>query len=145
MAVELNHTIVKAHDRRATADFIAGVLGLAEPESFAADHFLILRLANNISLDVMHVDAPIDSEHYAFLVSEREFDEIFSRVQEKEIPYWADPFGSLPNRINTLDGGRGFYFLDPNGHSLEVLTTPYGEESEAFGLRKLAQLKSERN
>ncbi|GAA1380909.1 VOC family protein [Pseudonocardia kongjuensis] len=135
MPVELNHTILKAHDRRGTAEFIAEILGLPEPESFADDHFLIIRLSNDSSIDVMRVDDPFDMEHYAFKVSEEEFDQIFGRIKAKDVKYWADPFMQVPDQINELDGGRGVYFLEPGGHSLEVLTKPYGKETEALGLQ----------
>ena len=66
------------------------------------------------------------SQHYAFLVSEPEFDEIFSRIQARKLVYWADPSQEQLNEINTRDGGRGLYFEDPDGHLLEILTRPYG-------------------
>ena len=71
-------------------------------------------------------DGEIAPQHYAFLVSETEFDEIFGRIQERSLPYWADPAQKQADEINHHDGGRGFYFEDPNGHFLEVITRPYG-------------------
>ena len=71
-------------------------------------------------------DGEISPQHYAFLVSESEFDQIFDRVRERSLPYWADPAQSQTGEINHNDGGRGFYFEDPNGHFLEVITRPYG-------------------
>jgi hypothetical protein len=64
--------------------------------------------------------------HYAFLVSEPEFDTIFNRIRERKLPYWADPFKNKPGEINRHDGGRGVYFDDPSGHKLEIITRPYG-------------------
>jgi hypothetical protein len=64
--------------------------------------------------------------HYAFLVSEAEFDEIVARITERGLDYWADPFHRQPNAINTNDGGRGVYWDDPNGSILEIITRPYG-------------------
>ena len=78
------------------------------------------------SLDFADSDEDISSQHYAFLVSETEFDEIFARIRERELDYWADPFRQRPSEINSWDDGRGFYFDDPSGHLLEVLTRPYG-------------------
>ncbi|MDQ3274002.1 MAG: VOC family protein, partial [Actinomycetota bacterium] len=66
------------------------------------------------------------SQHYAFLVSDRKFDEIFGRIRERKLSYWADPYHREPDEINTRDGGRGLYFDDPDGHNLEILTRPYG-------------------
>jgi hypothetical protein len=78
------------------------------------------------SLDFMNADGEITPQHYAFLVSESEFDKIFGRVHERSLPYWADPAQTRAGEINHHDGGRGFYFEDPNGHFLEVITRPYG-------------------
>ncbi|WP_235503444.1 hypothetical protein [Aeromicrobium sp. Root344] len=65
-------------------------------------------------------------QHYAFLVSDDEFDEVLGRIQERELSYWADPFHGRPDEINHNDGGRGVYWADPNGHNLEIITRPYG-------------------
>ena len=71
-------------------------------------------------------DLEIHQRHYAFLVSEEEFDEIFGRITARGLPFWADPFEREPGQINTNDGGRGVYWSDPNGHKLEIITVPYG-------------------
>ncbi|TNC24889.1 VOC family protein [Amycolatopsis alkalitolerans] len=124
MPVQLNHTIVEARDRKETATFLAGVLGLPEPVGYGP--FAVVQVANDVSLDVLDVDGPVHPQHYAFLVSETEFDEIFGRITARGLEYWADPFGHEPGRINHNDGGRGVYWLDPNGHRLEIITRPYG-------------------
>ncbi|MFJ1707088.1 VOC family protein [Kitasatospora sp. NPDC088346] len=123
MAIQLNHTIVLAHDPRATAELLTGVFGLPEPKSYGP--FLVVQMSNEVSLDVLHQDGEFTAQHYAFLVSEEEFDEIFARVRERGLPIFADPFYQEPGRINHWHGGRGVYFRDPSGHSLEVLTRPY--------------------
>ena len=69
--------------------------------------------------------------HYAFLVSEDEFDEIFGRIQERKLEYFADPAGQEPGEIYHHFGGRGVYWADPDGHWLEILTVPYGGWPEA--------------
>jgi hypothetical protein len=79
-----------------------------------------------VSLDFIESDGEITPQHYAFLVGEAEFDEIFGRIRERNLPYWADPGQTQPGEINRRDGGRGVYWEDPNGHFLEVLTRPYG-------------------
>jgi hypothetical protein len=86
----------------------------------------LVEAANGVSLDYMEVEGEITPQHYAFLISEPEFDEIFDRIRERDLPYWADPFHRQPGQINHNDGGRGVYFVDDNGHSLEVITRPYG-------------------
>ena len=124
MTVKLNHTIVSAHDARATADFLVEVFGLDPAAPFGP--FLSVETANEVTLDVLAEPGDIASQHYAFLVSEAEFDEIFGRVRERGLDYWADPHKRQAGEINTNDGGRGVYFDDPNGHRLEILTVPYG-------------------
>jgi catechol 2,3-dioxygenase-like lactoylglutathione lyase family enzyme len=120
----LNHTIVNVRDRQASAAFYADILGLPEPGTFGP--FRVLDLGNEVSLDFMDDPGPIHPQHYAFLVTEAEFDEIFARIQARGLTYWADPFHREPNQINTHDGGRGLYWSDPDGHNLEIITRPYG-------------------
>lgn len=124
MAIELNHTIVHARDPRVSANFLSEVLGLPPPEAFY--HFLVVRTANGVSLDFLQTDEQIEIAHYAFLVSEAEFDQIVSRLEERGTPFYPDPMLSRPGSINHNDGGRGVYFKDPSGHVLEALTVPYG-------------------
>lgn len=124
MTIKLNHTIVHARDKRVSAEFMADILGLGRPVPFGP--FLGVVTANDVTLDFLETDEEFIVEHYAFLVSESEFDEIFGRIQQRKLSYWADPGRSQSNRINTRDGGRGVYFEDPSGHLLEILTRPYG-------------------
>ncbi len=125
MSVELNHTIVTVHDKREAADFFAEILGL--PAAVPFGPFLVLELANGVSLDFADKNhGDVVPRHYAFLVDEGEFDEIFGRLTERGLDYWADPSKNRPGEINHNDGGRGVYWEDPNGHFLEIITKPYG-------------------
>jgi catechol 2,3-dioxygenase-like lactoylglutathione lyase family enzyme len=124
VTVKLNHTIVHARDKRASAAFLSEILGLPAPVPFGP--FLGVQTANEVTLDFLDTDEEIIVEHYAFLVSEAEFDAIFARIRARKLPYWADPAQRERGRINTRDGGRGIYFEDPSGHLLEILTRPYG-------------------
>lgn len=121
---ELNHTIVHAKDKRESAEFLADILGLAPPKPFF--HFLVVKLANGVSLDFIEDGGEIKVTHYAFLVSEAEFDAAFARLKARGLGWWADPGRTQPGTINRHDGGRGLYFLDPAGHILEIITRPYG-------------------
>jgi catechol 2,3-dioxygenase-like lactoylglutathione lyase family enzyme len=121
MGVQLNHTIVPVQDKQASAVFLAEILGLDPPKPFGP--FVCVETANGVSLDYDDRSGPA-RHHYAFLVSEAEFDAIFARVTERGLTYWADPGHQQKNRLN--DHGRGFYFEDPSGHNMEVLTRPYG-------------------
>ncbi|MGH9042900.1 MAG: VOC family protein [Acidimicrobiia bacterium] len=124
MTVQLNHTVIPARDKKESAAFLAEVLGLAEPFPFGP--FMAVQV-ESLTLDYVDAgDGEIEPRHYAFLVGEDDFDEIFGRLQARGVPYWADPHASRPQEINTNDGGRGCYFPDPSGHWLEILTRPYG-------------------
>ena len=124
MPVQLNHTIVHARDKRRSAQFLVRLLGLAEPTAYGP--FLVVRVANDVSLDFVDDSGTIHSQHYAFLVTEEEFDQILERIKAQVLTYWADPFHRQPGRINTNDNGRGLYWSDPDGHNLEIITRPYG-------------------
>jgi catechol 2,3-dioxygenase-like lactoylglutathione lyase family enzyme len=124
MTVKLNHTIVYARDKRKSAAFLADILGLPAPVPFGP--FLGVEVGNEVTLDFLEADGEVTPQHYAFLISEAEFDEIFGRIRKRRITYWADPEQSQRNEINRWGGGRGLYFEDPGGHLLEILTRPYG-------------------
>lgn len=124
MSVQLNHTIVEASDRDLTAGFLVEILGLAPATTYGP--FRVVTLDNDISLDVLQVDGPLHPQHYAFLVGEDEFDQIWGRIKARGLEFWADPAQSRPGEINTNDGGRGVYWPAPDGHSLEIITRPYG-------------------
>lgn len=124
MSVRLNHTIVNVKDQRESAGFLSEILGLPEPSSYGP--FLVVEVSNEVSLDYLENTDPIHAQHYAFLVDEDEFDEIFARIRDRELTYWADPHKAKPNEINTHDGGRGLYWEEPSGHLLEIITRPYG-------------------
>jgi catechol 2,3-dioxygenase-like lactoylglutathione lyase family enzyme len=124
VSVKLNHSIVWCRDKQRSAAFLTNILGL--PEAVRFGPFLVVELENGVSLDFYSIAGDIASQHYAFLVTESEFDAIFARIVERKIPYWADPAKTRIHEINRNDGGRGVYFEDPDGHFLEVITRPYG-------------------
>jgi catechol 2,3-dioxygenase-like lactoylglutathione lyase family enzyme len=132
LAVNLNHTIIPARDKRASAEFLADILGLPLGKPFGP--FVPLHVGESLSLDFADVDfadrgtSDIAPHHYAFQVSDNEFDEIFNRIVAAGLNYYAEPHE--PHRhgeINTWRGaGRAVYFDDPDGHIIEVLTgSPY--------------------
>ena len=124
MAVQLNHTIVSVRDKHEAATFLTELLGLPEHTTYGP--FAVVELSNGVSLDFADDHGDVVPRHYAFLVDDREFDEIFGRIKARGLDYWADPFGHQPTEINTNDGGRGVYWDDPNGHKYEIITVPYG-------------------
>jgi len=125
MAITLNHTIVNARDKGASAEFLAGLFGLPDPVGWGP--FLTVDLANQVTLDFYDEEGMGTPQHYAFLVEEDDFDRIFGRIQARGLPFWADPGHRKPGQINTHDGGRGVYFEDPSGHNLEIITRPYAD------------------
>lgn len=125
---ELNHTIVWCSDKQRSADFLANILGLPSARPFF--HFLVVDLSNGVSLDYYQKEGKVSPQHYAFLVSDEEFDAGFERIQQQGLTYWADPARSQPGQINHHFGGRGVYFADPDEHLLEMITRPYSAEAE---------------
>ncbi|MFG2949365.1 VOC family protein [Streptomyces adustus] len=122
--VQLNHTAVYASDRHLSAEFLAAILGLKVGAPFGP--FLPVDLGNGVTLDYYEKrDEPIQSQHYAFLVPDEQFDAVIARLEVVGVTYYADPGHTEPGRINRLFGGRGAYFADPDGHNLEVMTRPY--------------------
>jgi catechol 2,3-dioxygenase-like lactoylglutathione lyase family enzyme len=125
MAVKLNHTIVNVRDKRASAAFFTELFGLPPAQPFI--HFLSVDVANEVTLDFCDADYEVEKQHYAFLVSEAEFDQIFGRLIARGIDYWADPGKRQKGEINRHFGGRGVYFEEPGGHFLEIITKPYSK------------------
>ena len=137
MAIQLNHTIVPARDGEASARWFAELLGMPEPKRFG--HFWQVRTANGVDLDFDTYgdqdgdgdgdgdgDDQFTLQHYAFLVSEEEFDLAYARIRQREIQHWADPGRTDAGEINRHDGGRGVYFASNDDHLLEIITRPYG-------------------
>jgi hypothetical protein len=124
MPVHLNHTIVHAHDKHASAKFLVDILGLEQPTTYGP--FVVVQVDNGVSLDFADDHGAAHPQHYAFLVGEEDFDAIRARIIERGLDYWADPFHRKPQQVNDNDGGRGLYWDDPDGHNLEIITVPYG-------------------
>ena len=127
MAIELNHTIVPARDPKASARFLAGILGLEVGPPVS--HFTPVTLDNQVTLDYDHADEVIP-HHYAFAVSGAEFEAAFGRIRDAGITYYADPACRQAGQVYTSkSGNRGTYFRDPDGHLMEILTAIGGAPS----------------
>jgi catechol 2,3-dioxygenase-like lactoylglutathione lyase family enzyme len=123
-AVQLNHTAVYASDRHLSAEFIAAILGMEVGAPFGP--FLPVDLGNGVTLDYYEKrDEPIQSQHYAFLVPDAQFDTMIARLEAVGVTYYADPSHTESGQVNRLFGGRGAYFDDPDGHNMEIMTRPY--------------------
>ncbi len=116
--MQLDHTIVPAHDKEASARFFADIFGLQY--AGAHGHFAPVHV-EGLTFDFDN-SSDFESHHYAFHVSDEEFDAVFGRVQEKGMRYGSGPRSQEDGEINHRLDGRGFYFKDPNGHVLEVMT-----------------------
>ncbi|ONI81029.1 hypothetical protein ALI144C_20945 [Actinosynnema sp. ALI-1.44] len=123
MAIELNHIVVPAKDAKASAQFIADILGIEAGAQWGP--FYPVVVSNGVTLDYVDDTRDFQSHHCAFLVTDEEFDASFDRIKAAGIQYWADPHHDKPNEINHLYGGRGVYFDDPDGHNMEIITAPY--------------------
>ena len=121
MTIVLDHTIVPARDKEASARFFAEIFGL--PYAGGSGHFAPVQVNESLTLDFDTRDT-FESHHYAFYIGDEEFDAIFGRIKAAGRPYGSGPFSPEDGQINTRRGGRGFYFRDLDGHLLEVMTRP---------------------
>ena len=131
MAVELNHTTVPAHDKEASAVFYTQLFGF-EYQGPLGQFAPVQIKGQNLTLD-FYTGEQFERHHYAFKVSESEFDEIFERVKSQGLVYGSGPSTPEDGTINHWNGGRGVYFRDPNGHLLELLTRDYTAEQFQSG------------
>jgi catechol 2,3-dioxygenase-like lactoylglutathione lyase family enzyme len=124
MPVDLDHLIVRARDKRASAAFLAEMLGLPPPTPVGpGGRFHAIRLANGTSLDFADAGEQFAPQHYAFAVTAPEFDALLARIRERRIPHWADPQQTQPDQVADRGGShRAVYFADPSDHWIEVLT-----------------------
>jgi len=120
MTAKLDHMIVTARDKHASATFLADILGVRPP--VPAGHFMMVEVAHGLTLDFDDFEGDILPQHYAFAVSEPEFDDILGRIRERRLRYWADPQRTRPDEVAQRGPGRAVYFEDPSGHWIEVLT-----------------------
>src|SRR5262245_4823744 len=114
MSVQLNHTIVWCRDKSRSAKLLTEILGRPPATSFGLS--MVVAVDNGASLDFHDSVGEIAHQHYDFLIGEKDFDEIFARIRDRGLDYWADPGQTRPGKINRRDGGRGLYFEDPDGH-----------------------------
>ncbi len=126
MEITLNHTIVPSHDKVESAKFYTRIFGFEYIGEFA--RFIVVRVNKTFCLDFANSEK-FEPHHYAFKVSEQEFDKIFGRLNMESIKHGSGPYSTENMRINNDNDGRGVYFRDTNGHLLEILTTDYKIES----------------
>ncbi len=121
MSIQLNHTIVWCRDKHISASFLTDILGL--PAAVPFGPMLVVKMSNDVSLDYYDND-DFSSQHYAFMLGPQEYAAAFERVRQRGLAYWGDPGKHRPGETYEHNGDRGFYFDDPDGHLLEVITRP---------------------
>ena len=121
MSAALDHIILPARDRAASAAFLARILNL--PEGREVGRFTCLPLGNGVTIDVMETSDDLP-HHLAFLVDDTTFDRALAIIHTDNIEHWADPGHNQPGTVNHRYSGRGVYFADPAGNNLELLTHP---------------------
>ena len=122
MEITLNHTIVPSYDKVKSTEFYARIFGFKYIGKFA--RFIVIRVNKTLCLDFSNSDK-FEPHHYAFKVSEQDFDTIFERLNTENIIHGSGPYNPDDMKINHDNDGRGVYFRDANGHLLEILTTDY--------------------
>lgn len=122
MAISLNHTIINVKDNVKSAKFYEKIFGFEFVKVWG--HFAVVKVNETLTFDFLTKER-FSKQHYAFKVSEAEFDETFARVKEHNLPYGSSPYDRENGKINDNDGGRGVYFPDLDGHILEIITQDY--------------------
>jgi hypothetical protein len=127
VAIQLDHTIVPSHTRDSSARQLAQLLGVRCGPAQAGPFFAVY-VNDGLTLDFIQTDEEFPVYHFAFRVSEAEFDGILGRIQAAGIPYRSSVRGPMDMRINTDYGGRMMYWNEPDGHQWEILTASYARE-----------------
>jgi catechol 2,3-dioxygenase-like lactoylglutathione lyase family enzyme len=120
MTIQLDHTIVPSRDKKAAARFFADIFGLTVTPG--GGYFAQVRINETLTFDFAEDPDPPEGLHYAFHITDAEFDAILARVKAKGLAFGSEPDNPANGRLNRRRGGRGFYFKDPSGHLLEVMT-----------------------
>lgn len=125
MSVEgVDHINVDVDDLDACLDFYRDVLDLTlvrGPDDFGGDHAMfevgetivtLMQTGRADGWNAHRLDHPLDKAHLAFAAEREEYDRLLDRLDgqfSNQGPYdWGD--------------FEGFYFLDPSGNLLEVIT-----------------------
>jgi catechol 2,3-dioxygenase-like lactoylglutathione lyase family enzyme len=122
MTIVLNHTIVPARDKEAAARQFAQVFGL--DYRGRDEHFAPVKVNDTLTFLFDDDETSFESHHYAFHVTDAEFDAIFGRIKEAGLVHGSTPWSPEDRKLNDWGGGRGVYFKTPDGHLLELMTVP---------------------
>ena len=127
MSVELDHLLIPAKDKRASAKRIAELLGVPWSET-GIGPFCPVFVNDGLTLDFDEWSEPIPLVHFCFRVSEGEFDAILARIKTAGIPYRSNVHGPVDMQVDTNHGGRIVYWNEPDGHQWEMLTVSYARQ-----------------
>ena len=124
MTIHLDHTIVPAKNKVASAKLLAELLGVAWAES-GVGPFAPVYVNDGLTLDFIDTDEEFPIYHFCFRVDPVEFDVILGRIKAAGIPYRSTVRGPMDMEVNTQLGGRIVYWNEPEGHQWEMLTVSY--------------------
>lgn len=106
----INHVTFAVRDLEVALAFYTKVLGMKLEASWTHGAYLCTG-ATWIALNVDSKAAPTpDCSHLAFSVTEQTFDSLAQRIRAAGAPIWQD----------NKSEGQSLYFLDPDGHKLEL-------------------------
>jgi catechol 2,3-dioxygenase-like lactoylglutathione lyase family enzyme len=132
MAITLDHTIIPARDKIASAKFFAKLFGLKCDDPLGT--FAPVRINDALTFDFDDRRQGFEVHHYAFHVSDEEFDAIFGRVKDAHLPYGSQPWSREDMQVRHVGSGRVVFFCDLNGHLLEIRTIASRDEMERSAL-----------
>ena len=124
MTVHLDHLMVPARHKTASAKLLAELLGVPWSET-GVGPFAPVYVNDGLTLDFDEWAEPIPMIHYCFRVDPDDFDAILERIRAAAIPYRSNVHGPVDSRIDTQHGGRIVYWNEPEGHQWEMLTVSY--------------------
>ena len=127
MSAHLDHLIIPARDRNASARRIAELFGVPWATS-GVGPFSPVYLNDGLTLDFDEWGENVPKQHYCFRVGQHEFETILDRIRTAGIAYRSMPHGPMDHQINTAHGGSIVYWEEPDGHVWELLTVSYARQ-----------------
>lgn len=129
MAVQLDHLLVPARDRVASARLLADLLGVPWAEA-GVGPFSPVYVNDGLTLDFDEAGGAFPIQHYCFRATPAEFNEILGRIVAAGIPYRSLPHGPDDFKVNHSYGGKIVYWSKPDGHIWELLTVSYERRTQ---------------
>jgi catechol 2,3-dioxygenase-like lactoylglutathione lyase family enzyme len=129
MTIHLDHTIVPARNKIASAKMLGELLGVPWAES-GVGPFAPVYVNDGLTLDFIETEEDFPVYHFCFRVAQDEFDAILGRIRAAGMTYRSTVRGPEDMRINTEFGGSMIYWNEPEGHQWEILTVSYARREE---------------